>query len=305
MDAQVTKDNETFKLSDLDIVVKDFNVSSISLLSELSYVEGRSGSVDYGATYDSRSISIPFIMTAKDLADYPLLRDEIYSKLVTTKPFYISEMRRSKFQAYNFVDINGKPSMNSETDNQLVSGKRYKVRITNTMELDQMLTFGEGVIELETIGLPFAESVATTQDIQRNGVDANSHLWGFGMGIIEEPASRKYTFKNAINFKVFNAGNVPVHPFEQELKITITNIKGANSSFELLNKTNGSFIKITNSLKAGDTIIIDGPTITRNNAQYLRHTTRNFVWLTEAYNDFEIIGADSADIEFDFKFYYK
>jgi len=285
--------------------VKDFIVSSIEMESVYGDVEAKSGKVDYGATYKNRLITIPFATQSNDLLDFALHRDSLFEILTDVESYYIAEKRRPKKLAYNFVDTNQPASMDNSTNNQLVGGKRYKVRLQNTFELEQTLLFGEGELVYETTESPFAESIASTQDIERNGVDANSHLWGFGMGIIDEPASRKYTFKNANNFKVFNAGNVPVHPFEQELKITITNIKGANSSFELLNKTNGSFIKITNGLKAGDTIIIDGPTITRNNAQYLRHTTRNFVWLTEAYNDFEIIGADSADIEFDFKFYYK
>lgn len=275
------------------------------ILSEYGTVDGSDGNVDYGAVYGSRKITVPFTMRAKDLHDFPLLRDFLFSFILDKRSFFIAEKRRPNVKAYKFVDTNEMAQDDESTDNKLVGGKRYLVRLQNVFELDQMSVYGDGELVFETTNTPFAESIATTQDIERNGVDANSHLWGFGMGIIEEPASRKYTFKNANNFKVFNAGNVPVHPFEQELKITITNIKGANSSFELLNKTNGSFIKITNGLKVGDTIVVDGPTITRNSAQYLRHTTRNFIWLSEAYNNFEVIGADSADIEFDFKFYYK
>lgn len=256
----------------------DIFISSIEKERDTSRVENSDVTIDYGAVYSDRDIELKLYIQAQDTRDYRLLRDVVYDALDRTR--YVSE----DYQAGKLHSINVDSRYIPERLNQIASTVDVSCTSRNT---------------------PFAESIASTQDIERNGTDANSHLWGFGMGIIDEPASRKYTFKNANNFKVFNAGSVPVHPFEQELKITITNIKGANSSFELLNKTNGSFIKITNGLKVGDTIVVDGPTITRNSAQYLRHTTRNFIWLSEAYNNFEVIGADSADIEFDFKFYYK
>lgn len=187
MDVRIDKENgESFTFEEHNILVKDFIVSSIPLDSTYDDMEGRNGTVDHGATYGSRTITVPFELRSHDLMDYPLLRDVLFGLVLDTESFHIREMRRPKKLAYCFVDTNEPAKMNPETDNQLVGGKRYLVRLQNTFDLEQIELDGEGELIFETTELPFAESIGTTKDIHENGIDANDELWGFGMGLIDE-----------------------------------------------------------------------------------------------------------------------
>jgi len=178
MDVEITKQNgKIFKLSDYDIIVRDFIVGSIEILPTYSEIEGRHGHVNMGATYGTRVISVPFYFKANDLLDYPLLRDLLFELTVDTEPFYVRELRREVFQG---------------DDNKYVGGKRYLVRLVNSFDIEQTYKYGFGELSFETTDLPFAESVGTTQDIQENGINADDELWGFGMGLIEEMGDVEY-----------------------------------------------------------------------------------------------------------------
>src|SRR5699024_2239548 len=166
MDVEIIKkDGSSFLLSSHDIYAKDFIVSSIELEPHYSEVENRSERIDNGATYKARTITVPFYIKAHDLHDYALLRDELFNLVVSRESFYIRELRRTKYQAYEFVDTNESPRNDKSTENKYVGGKRYKVRIANVIEMEQSLTFGEGELEFETTELPFAESIGTSADI--------------------------------------------------------------------------------------------------------------------------------------------
>ena len=156
MDVEITKKNgESFRLSEYDIQAQDFNVSSIELMPTYGSIEGRSGAVDYGADYGSRTISVPFYLRAYDMHDYPLLRDELFSLVTTKESFYIRELRRpSEFTPCD-----------DGYDDRYVGGKRYLVRLSNVIDLDQQRTYGFGEMVFETTELPFAESIGTSADI--------------------------------------------------------------------------------------------------------------------------------------------
>lgn len=304
MDIKITKKNgESFTFEQYGIIVKDFNVSSIPLNSSYAQPEGMDKQVDYGATYEARSITVPFVILAKNLHDYPLLRDFLFAKVNDKDSYYIQEIRRTEYLSYAFVDTQAAPKMSEGTGNRLVSGKRYLVRLQNVFELEQMLTYGEGELVFETTILPFAESAATTQDIERNGINANNELWGFGMGLQSLDETLKYTH-SARHFRIFNAGNVPIHPFEQDLKITISGAKGSSSYLQLRNNTNGTVFRINESVTQSQTVVVDGATVTINNLQSLRKTNRTYISLETGWNDFTLSGADEAKVSFDFPFYY-
>jgi len=193
VDVQITKKNgESFTLEQFDILVKDFIVSSIPLESEYGKVEGSNRNIDYGATYSTRTITVPFVLRARDLMDFPLLRDVLFSLVNDTESYYIREMRRAKKLSYAFVDPPEPPKMDDDSINQFVGGKRYLVRLQNTFDIEQIEKDGEGELVFETTELPFAESIGTTQDIQENGINADDELWGFGMGLIEEMGDVEY-----------------------------------------------------------------------------------------------------------------
>lgn len=309
MDVKIERKNgETFTLGDYDTIVKDFLVSSIPLESEYETTDGRNGTLDYGARHGQRKISVPIEVKAYDLADFPLLRDYLFKLLNRRESFYIMEMRRKKPLSYEFVEVNEKAKMDSDSDNHLVNGKRYLVRMSNEVELEQMGVYGEGEIEFETTELPFAESIGTTQDIEKDGVDSEDGIWGFGMGLEADDVSLVYTYDlprfSRMEFDIFNAGNEPVHPFEKDFKIEISNVKGASDYLKLKNLTNESTLEITKGVSSNAVIVMDGATVTIDNLQALRDTTKEFIELDPGWNKFEIEGASAAKVAFDFRFYY-
>jgi hypothetical protein len=300
MDVQVNKRNgETFTFEQFDIMVKDFIVSSIPLESVYSNPEGSDKRIDHGTNYGTRTIRVPFALRSRDLMDYPLLRDLLFNLVLEKESFYIREMRRAKKLAYAFVDPNEPARMDPTTDNKFVGGKRYLVRLQNTFDIEQIELDGEGELVFETTELPFAESIGTTQDIHENGVSSDDKLWGFGMGLIADDDSHIYTHTGT-SFKIYNAGNVPIHPFEQELKITIKNLNG--SDFLLRNTTNNSAFGINTEVSSSQEIVLDGPNITSNGLQFLRNTNKQFIELSPGWNEFEL--SHNATVSFDFPFYY-
>src|SRR5699024_9273268 len=143
-----------------------------------------------------KTIESHIFLSAYDYFDYELLRDYLYGLFGFNKPFYIV----SKTQP----------------------GKRHKVVLETSFMPDRIGNkAGTAVIPFVTSESPFAESIGTTQNIQQNGIDANDELWGFGMGLLPDDESHIYTFNNQSSFKIYNAGSVGIHPFEQELEIEI------------------------------------------------------------------------------------
>lgn len=253
-------------------------VSSMEKNRVTSTIEGRHGKIDYGYTFVEREASIRILLKGRDRADYQLLYDEVYALFHLNDHIYLIE--------------------------PLKKGKRFLVSIDNTYAPSKLNPY-TAIVEIEctTVELPFAESIGTTQDIQRDGINSDKELWGFGMGLIADDESLIYTHTGT-SFRIFNAGNVPVHPFEQDLKITISNVQGSTSFLELRNLTTGSIFRVNEAVTSDKKIILDGPNLTINSLQALRKTNRKFIELAPGWNNFAITGATSAKVEFDFHFYY-
>jgi len=289
MDVEITKKNgESFRLSEYDIQAQDFSVSSIELLPTYSSIEGRSGTVDYGADYGSRTISVPFYLRAYDMHDYPLLRDELFSLVNSKDSFYIRELRR----------LTEFTTCDDSYDDEYVGGKRYLVRLSNVIDLDQQRTYGFGEMVFETTELPFAESIGTTADIDKHGLLYSQELWSYGMGLSYDEETHKYTH-NKNTFRIYNAGNVEeIDPFEMDLKITV---EGINGPYELKNETTGDVFKYTGS-NSGK-LLLDGPNITLNGLQAFRDTSRRYITLAPGWNTFT--QSQNKKVVFDFRYYYK
>ena len=192
MDVEIVKKNgRKFRLSDYG-VVKDFVVDSIDQEVVRDSVEGRPGSLDYGVYDGDRSISVPFILKAKDLHDYAHLRDELYSLLGDREPFYIREMRRPKALQYDFVSFGQSPKWSSQTDNEYVNGKQYLVRLDNSLSPSQKGIRGEVTLEFVTSGLPYAETAYTTLELHDSGYSATAEKYGLVDNIDDEKV--KYRF---------------------------------------------------------------------------------------------------------------
>ena len=192
MDVEIVKKNgRKFRLSDYG-VVKDFVVDSIGQEVVRDSVEGRPGSLEYGVYDGDRSISVPFILKAKDLHDYAHLRDELYSLLGDREPFYIREMRRPKALQYDFVSFGQSPKWSSQTDNEYVNGKQYLVRLDNSLSPSQKGIRGEVTLEFVTSGLPYAETAYTALELHDSGYSATAEKYGLVDNIDDEKV--KYRF---------------------------------------------------------------------------------------------------------------
>lgn len=140
--------------------------------------------------------------------------------------------------------------------------------------------------------------------LKRSGVGIlfEDNLWGFGMGLIYDDDSLEYTHIGT-SFRIFNPG-IDIHPFEQFLKIEISDVRGSDIFLQLQNRTTGDFLRITEPVGPDQVIKIDGAVITSNNLNYLRKTNRKFISLKHGWNNFRLTGAVSAKVGFDFRFYY-
>ena len=315
MDVEITKSNgSSIRLSDFGIV-KDFVVESISLDEIKETGEGMHGYIDYGAFYRSRKITVPMKFKSESLHGFALVRDELYKAMTDIEPVYIREMRRPERLQYDFVGFGETPRWSDNTANKYVGGKRFKVRMISTLSPEQIVTDGEVTLEFETVESPFAESIGTSMDLHRDGLDASSGIWGAGMNL----DAREYKYSGRLTnsnlglnephtITVYNPSDVDVTPFEHDLKITLTDIVGVNTSsgmIQLTNLSNGSRMRAFGPIKSTQTLVYDGPTITLNGAQYLGNTLRNFIYLSPGNNRIRIYHADRAQVEFDFRFYYK
>ena len=268
-------DNEMNKLDFPDGVKPlDIFISSINKERETSRVEGSHLKRDNGFVYGERDIELDLWMKAHDTEDYRLLRDKVYA--LFDRVGYISE--------------------------EYQKGKRYKVNVDDQYipeRIEGTRMFAEAKIVCTTDGLPFAESIATTSLIDKNGVSTNDALWGYGMGIIADDESQQYTHTSS-KFRIYNAGNVPIHPFQQDLKIEISGVTGKN--FEMRNVTTGDVFKVTDNLKSSDVVVLDGHEIKINGLQALRKTNRKYISLAPGWNEFRL--NRTAKVIFDFRFYY-
>lgn len=228
-----------------------------------------------------KTIEAHLFMQGFDYLDYQLLRDYLYGIFGFGKPFYVVDKKQP--------------------------GKRHKVVLESSFMPERLSrTAGTAVIPFITAESSYAESIGTTQDIERNGINAEDELWGFGMGLIDDPDSFIYTHSNKTEFKIYNAGKADIHPFEQDLKIEIefpTTVQ-TNNYFQLKNVTNGSTFRVNEQVLPLQKFVLDGPNITRNGLNASRMTNRQFITLDPGWNEFEVSGNTMATIRFDFRFYY-
>jgi len=249
----------------------DIFISSIEKVRRTGRVEGSNRLINYGSYYNDRDIRLSIALRSNDTQDYRLLRDEVESLFNMHDTFYVVESYQP--------------------------GKRYLVSVDERYIPDRINQKVAHVDVMCTkIGIPFAESIGTTQDIERDGITYNSELWAYGMGLLHDDESHKYTH-NTTTFSIYNAGTEEVHPFEQYLQIKINN---ASKNYELKNLTTGDKFKYTGDVSG--TLKLDGPNITLNNLQTLRDTNKEFITLAPGWNHFE--QNQARIVEFDFRFYY-
>ncbi|WP_313894674.1 phage tail domain-containing protein [Psychrobacillus sp.] len=262
----------------------DIFISSINRKRVKEETEGVHGYVDKGYTYDTRNINVILRSEANDTRDYRLLRDEVFSFFSEHDYLYISE--------------------------EYQRGKRYKVTAVESFIPERINRRISSVgIAIEMADLPFAESIGTTQDIQLKGINADDELWGFGMGLIDNE-DMVYKFVNNQSPRVFNAGNVRIHPFKQEFKLKLIaksdSMNNGNpvSRMRIYNRTTDEYFQVDDYVKSGDVIEIDGPVVKINGLNALHKTSKDWFTLAPGFNDFTIYYLTDFELTFDFRFYY-
>src|SRR5690625_1239032 len=133
--------------------------------------------------------------------------------------------------------------------------------------------------------------------MDREGISAIQARWGVGMGLISDDESLRYTHSTTA-FKIFNAGNVAVNPFEHELKISIEDI---SNGYELENLTTGDVFKVTENMKENNDK--ERATVKNNGLQAIRKTNRRYITLARGWN--YIRQNRAIKTSWDFRFYYK
>lgn len=292
MDMMITKREGTSRLSDMGVFAKDFIISSVGLEFESEFVEGRDGSFDMGSVFSGRRIVVPFYFESVDLLDFPLQRDQLYRFLLDKESYYIHEMRRPKELNYDFVS----PSKSAKPieDKHELSKKRYLVRLSSEVNIEQTLKMGEGELVFEVVGLPLAESYGTTLD----PFTFTSEKWQVGQGVIAEDASYVH---NTSTFRIYNGSDIPIDPRQIPLKIKY---QGASDKLKIKNNTTGDEWQFNGTSSTNDTILLDGVRSLKNGLTIFGQTNRKLITLAEGWNDFSITGASGSFlISFDFRFH--
>lgn len=268
----VTKLNgATYDLASLGITLREFSPQSPTPVHSSVSIEGMSGEADIGTVYGPRIINCSFYAKAVDLADYPLLRDEIFALFDSRQSFYISE-------GYN-------------------PGKRWLVKTSKEYSLDQNGVYGFFDIEFKSY-YPFAESIGTTL----NPFTTDAGVWQMGQGLQTEEL--KYVFTTN-KFSIYNAGNIEVDP--RQLTNTPLNItyKGTSKNLIIANETTGDTFKYYGNSSSSDSITLSGVQVKKNSTSIFGQTNRKLIRLSPGWNNFVLSGTGSGfKISFDFRFYY-
>ena len=282
MDVEIVKQSgHKFRLSEYG-VVQDFVVHSIGRTVARDSIDGRAGSADYGVEFGDRTIEVPMIFKAADLHDYAHLRDELYSLLDDSEPFYIREMRRPKSLQYDFVDFGQKPKWEAQTNNEYVNGKQYKVRLNSTLTPDQRQCSGEVSIEFVTSGLPYAETVYTTLELHDSGYSATAEKYGLVDDIDDEKV--QYRFKQDLksnfipNSDTRKASNIPSWR-PRGIGATMNSAVQTDSWFLLQVSNSGTYLAAESDLLAFDLIAGEEYTLTYFAQPGASVTTMNYNYL--------------------------
>lgn len=264
MDIKITKSNgDIFTLSSLGFTVKDFVPSTVEIRSNYEVVDNAHGLIDIGSTYGQRLITIPLEFSFLDNNEYVRKRDLLHTLFSDNKPFYVEELRNPEGLQYKFRDT----LPNTETFNHIgfnnLAHKKYKVRMRGAIELADHYRYSATEITLETVGLPFAESV----------------------NVITKTFSTN-------NFVFNNQGTTEINMREQsETEVLFT---GTSSNLSIKNMTTGNTWSYNGVTGIGDVVRLSGVRATKNNISIFKETNKKMIDLTVGNNKFEISGVSGV-----------
>ncbi|WP_258831444.1 phage tail family protein [Peribacillus frigoritolerans] len=283
MDVLIEKLNgERKKFSEIGLIPRDFLVSTAGVRTYTSEITGRPGTIDKGADYGPRSITVPFMFGSEDMMDYVTKRDEVYAWLGGVESFWIYEGRSLGYDVFEGPGESvGIPSTYFEPE--IIFSKRYFVRRSSELAPDQKGLWGLDSISFETVGLPFGETPDTTLTPMESG--------------------GTYTFTNPTTIQVYNGGTERVDP--EEGMYLVIEYKGASTNLKIRNQTNGTEWNFLGSSVANNSIKIDGVHSTLNLLSIVRNTNLELVKLEPGMNNIQVTGATSGTLTFDFRWYFR
>lgn len=262
-------DGTIYDLEDYGIKTIDFYPMAPTPEVAAESVEGRHGWVDAGAVYDGRELRGEFVLKT-DGYEFVYLRNKIFKIFKSLEPFYIIDLREA--------------------------GKRWLVR-ANQYHIQQIFD-ARGEFEIDfTSSRAFSESVGTT--LTPFTFDAG--VWAAGMGLIYD---NEMVYEHTTDkFKIFNAGDAPIDPVEDELIIKFV---GASDGLRIVNRTTGEAFEYYRKTNANDVLELNGVQTLLNGINVLGNSNMELITLAEGFNHFEIIGAnDRKAITFEFRFKYE
>ncbi|MFQ3871343.1 phage tail domain-containing protein [Staphylococcus sp. Mo2-1] len=319
----MTRQNgESFTLGEYGVDVTDVVISGIEMEEQTRDIQGLNGAFDMGATYKGREITVPFSFQGQNLASYPLFRDLIYKLTTSTESYYIQELRRPQIAGYTFKDVKnsnavsqdqyGRDTVFDETqsENEVSTGKRYLVRLSGATEIEQSAhtSKGKGELTFHTTELPFAESIGTSTDLERDGLHYTENpIWSYGMGLNNDPATRQYTFDVSAgqSFEVFNFGDVPIDQFNQHLILRLKFNQDLDDTLKFgFNDTDIHLDGPKANISAGDIITYETGGYFNNGLSILNATNYKIPELQEGLNKLMFNGTYDLTIEVECRFYY-
>lgn len=322
MDLKITKlDGTSYTLGQYGVTVKDVVISPIEVEHEKRDIKGLHGTFDAGTTFKERTISVPFVFVAETLASYPLYRDLISELVYDDQPFYVQEMRRPQRQQYEFKDTSFNDTALSvdqygydtvfdspQGDNEVSTGKRYFVQLSACEELEQKGLKGTGSMTFTTTELPFAESVGTSLDLERDGLNnGNNPIWSYGMGLSRDPDTWQYTFdiNEQKEHEVYNFGNVPIDQFNQHLVIRLK--FNSEPSGKIKFGFNGTQCEIDTedaNIKKGDIVTYESSSYFKNGLSILNSTNYGIPVMRAGRNSLTFDEAYDLEAQVECRYYY-
>lgn len=324
MDIKITKDDgQTYTLGQEGITVHDFVVKGIETDTISEPIAGLHGNFEIGTTYKSREIVVPFSFKGASLSEYPLLRDLVFKLATDTKPFYIQELRRPDVTSYTFKDTTRDTQAvshdeygfetvydNPQNYHEEANAVRYRVRLTGAVEIEQKkhAAEGRGEFTFETVGLPFAESVANSLWLQDKGLSlVPNNVFSWGQGLEPENGQYNYTLdlSKGKTLDIYNIGDVPVDQFNMYYRIVFKlNEPLTGQLWFGFNKTDCMIDGSKMMFKAGDEIVVNYGGYFRNKLSIQNATNLEIPEIPVGKSVFMVDKNINATVSIDMRFYY-
>jgi len=263
-------DGTIYNMKDIGVIVNRLVIESPSPIHHRERIEGVDGYIDLGTEYGGRNILADCTLTAVDLLDYALARDEVFRIFDSKQPFYL---------------------LPDESP-----GKRILVKYDSPYSMARVADIGEFSLTFVSNDAYF-ESIGTTLDPKT----FDAEVWQVGQGLTVDETKYTHTTKT---FQIYNAGDVTINPRMHPLVIEY---KGQSLNLSIKNLTTGDEWVYSESIAPLEVVRIDGIRSFKDNDSIFSKTNHKLITIQPGWNDFEIsgpVGFDEFEISFSFRFYY-